>query len=99
PTRFAWTRMPWRSGLAVVLLAGLVVAAVLVVPAGGGGAPPPSPTRLEAAAAWNGLVGGARQPVDSGQRVLVVLTAFSLADRVQRAGGLASDGEERRWTA
>jgi len=91
--------MPWRSGLAVVLLAGLVVAAALVVPAGGGGAPPSSPTRLEAAAAWNGLVGGARQPVDSGQRVLVVLTAFSLADRVQRAGGLASDADERRWTS
>jgi subtilisin family serine protease len=90
--------MPWRSG-PPVLLAGLVAAAVLVVPAGGGGTPPPSPTRLEAAAAWNGLVGGARQPVDSGQRVLVVLTAFSLADRVQRAGGLASDVDERRWTS
>ena len=28
-----------------------------------------------------------------------MLAAFSLADRVQRAGGLASDAEERRWSA
>src|SRR5581483_3034429 len=34
-----------------------------------------------------------------GQRVLVVLSAFSLADRVARAGGRASDADERRWTA
>src|SRR5262245_46899115 len=91
--------MPWRSGLAVVLLAGVVATVVLVVPAGGGLPCLPSPTRPEAAAAWNGLVGGARRPVDAGQRVLVVLTAFSLADRVQRAGGLASDSDERRWTS
>jgi subtilisin family serine protease len=91
--------MPWRNGAAVVLLAGIVAAAVLVVPAGGGGVPPPSPTRLQAAVAWNGLVGGERRPVDAGQRVLVVLTAFSLADRVQRAGGLASDADERRWSS
>jgi subtilisin family serine protease len=91
--------MPWRSGLCVAVLAGLVATAVLMVPAGGGGTPPPTPTRLQAAAAWNGLVGGARAPVDAGQRVLVVLRAFSLADRVQRAGGLASDADERRWTS
>ena len=66
---------------------------------GGGGSHPPAPSRLEAAAAWSGLVGSARVPVGTGQRVLVVLTAFSLADRVQRAGGLAGDSDERRWTS
>ncbi len=86
-----------RLGIAV--LAAIVAAAVLAVPDGGGGAPPATPTRLASAAAWNGLVGGARAEVGTGQRVLVVLTAFSLADRVQRAGGLATDAEERRWTA
>ena len=91
--------MRWRSSLGLVVLAAIVAAAVLVVPEGGGGAPPAAPTRLASAAAWNGLVGGARAEVGTGQRVLVVLTAFSLADRVQRAGGLATDGEERRWTA
>ena len=92
--------MRWRKGAGLLVLAGIVAAAVLIVPAGGGGAPPPSsPTRIEAAAAWNGLVGGARAPVGVGQRVLVVLTAFSLADRVDRAGGLAGDADERRWTS
>ena len=91
--------MRWRSALGLAVLAAIVAAAVLVVPEGGGGAPPATPTRLASAAAWNGLVGGARAEVGTGQRVLVVLTAFSLADRVQRAGGLATDAEERRWTA
>ena len=91
--------MRWRSALGLAALAAIVAAAVLVVPEGGGGAPPATPTRLASAAAWNGLVGGARAEVGTGQRVLVVLTAFSLADRVQRAGGLATDAEERRWTA
>ncbi|HEY7604806.1 MAG TPA: S8 family serine peptidase [Gaiellaceae bacterium] len=91
--------MRWRSALGFTVLAGVVAAAVLVVPAGGGGAPPAAPSRLEAAAAWNGLVGGPRTEAGTGQRVLVVLTAFSLADRVERAGGRASDAEERRWTA
>ena len=91
--------MRWRSALGIAVLAAIVAAAILVVPEGGGGAPPATPTRLASAAAWNGLVGGARAEVGTGQRVLVVLTAFSLADRVQRAGGLATDAEERRWTA
>jgi subtilisin family serine protease len=91
--------MRWRSGIVVAALAGVVVAAVLVVPAGGGRAPAPTPSRLAAAASWNGLVGGPRAHVETGQRVLVVLTAFSLADRVQRAGGLASEADERRWTS
>src|SRR5262245_6461905 len=91
--------MRWRSGLGIAVLAAIVAAAVLVVPEGGGGTPPAAPTRVAAAAAWNGLVGGERSDVGTGERVLVVLTAFSLADRVQRAGRLATDAEERRWTA
>jgi subtilisin family serine protease len=92
--------MRWRSGLGIVVLAAIVAAAVLVVPEGGGGAPPAAaPTRMASAAAWNGLVGGERAEVGTGERVLVVLSAFSLADRVARAGGLATDAEERRWTA
>ncbi len=91
--------MRWRSALGIAVLAAIVATAVLVVPEGGGGAPGATPTRLASAAAWNGLVGGARAEVGTGQRVLVVLSAFSLADRVQRAGGLATDAEERRWTA
>ncbi len=91
--------MRWRSAAGPAALAGVAAAAVLVVPAGGGGAAPVVPSRLQAAAAWRGLVGGPRAAVGTGQRVLVVLSAFSLADHVQRAGGLASDTEERSWTS
>lgn len=52
------------------------------------------------AVSWEGLVGvGPRQQVSVGQRMLVVLKAASLADRVAVAGGLASDRQERVWTA
>jgi hypothetical protein len=88
--------MRWREAAGIVAVAGIAIAAVLVVPAGGGGAArPPSAD----ASGWSGLVGSPRAPVATGQRVLVVLGAFSLADRVARAGGLASDADERRWTA
>jgi subtilisin family serine protease len=89
--------MRWREAAVLVALAGVLAAAVLLVPAGGGGAAPPR--QDIGAEAWSGLVGSPRAPVATGQRVLVVLSSFSLADRVARAGGLASDADERRWTA
>src|SRR5581483_974820 len=92
-----WMPMRWRDAASLVALAAIAVAAVLVAPAGGGGAA--SPRQPGDAAGWSGLVGAARAPVATGQRVLVVLSAFSLADRVTRAGGRASDADERRWTA
>jgi subtilisin family serine protease len=52
------------------------------------------------AVSWEGLVGaGPREQVSVGQRMLVVLKAPSLADRVMAGGGLASDKQERVWTA
>src|SRR5204863_7665300 len=98
PTRSDSMPMRWRSAAALAAVAAVVAAAVVVVPAGGGGRPPAT-SPAAAAGAWSGLVGGARAPVGTGQRVLVVLTAFSLADRVARAGGLAGDADERRWTS
>src|SRR2546423_15516915 len=92
--------MRWRDLFATgLVLAGVIVAAVFAVSPGGGGAAQPAPSSRSAAAGWSGLVGGSRAPVATGQSVLVVLQAFSLADRVARAGGLASDRDERRWTA
>jgi subtilisin family serine protease len=91
--------MRLRSLAVLAGLAALVVGAVLMLPSGGGGAASIAPSRTEEAARWSGLVGGPRARVAVGERVLVVLSAFSLADRVQRAGGLAGDGDERRWTA
>jgi subtilisin family serine protease len=49
-------------------------------------------------AGWVGLAGGTRPRVSVGQRVLVVLRAASLADRVSAAGGSAGDSQERKWS-
>jgi minor extracellular serine protease Vpr len=53
---------------------------------------------ISEASSWRGLVGGAHPPVDAGQRVLVVLRAPSLAQRVAQNGGVASQQKERVWT-
>src|SRR3954454_2892610 len=88
--------MRLREAVATLAIAAVAVAALLLAPAGGGKVGPP---RAVDASAWSGLVGGPRAPVATGQRVLVVLSSLSLADRVARAGGLASDADERSWTA
>jgi subtilisin family serine protease len=49
------------------------------------------------ASSWRGLV-GSRPRVAIGQRVMVVLRSPSLADRVARAGGRATDRQERSWS-
>src|SRR5437764_12873019 len=72
--------------------------AALRVCSGAGGTRVARPTLSSTAAAWRGLAGSARPKVDVGQRVIVVLKAPSLAQRVARAGGRASDSEERQWT-
>jgi subtilisin family serine protease len=48
---------------------------------------------------WSGLVGGPRPEVSVGQRVIVVLRTPSLADRVARAGGRATEADHVRWHA
>jgi hypothetical protein len=92
--------MPLRSSAAVVtVFAGLTVTAVLLTSSWGGDAALPRSSERTSAESWSGLVGGPRAPVATGSRVVVVLSAFSLADRLARAGGLATDRDERRWTA
>jgi hypothetical protein len=81
---------------AAVLLLGAVVAAAVV--ASGGRASKPKAESVPAEN-WQGLVGSARTPVAVGPRMIVVMNAPSLAQRVQQAGGIASDDQERRWTA
>ena len=51
------------------------------------------------AAAWRGFVDGDRTAVSVGQRAIVVLRYASLAERVRRAGGRASEAEMRTWAA
>src|SRR5438552_2528070 len=88
------TRQP-REPLNALVLAALavVVCAVLIAAGGGGGhaAPTGEPS-------WQGLAGAQRPRVAVGQRVIVLLKAPSLADRVGRVGGLATSEEERSWT-
>lgn len=76
-----------------------VAAAATALAGAGGGQPRAQETGPLAPSSWRGLVGGPRPAVATGQRVLVVLEAPSLAERVARAGGLATDVQERRWTA
>jgi hypothetical protein len=85
-----------RFALAAVLLLGAVVAAAVVASGGRASKPRVSSPSAES---WRGLVGSRRLPVALGQRMIVVMRAPSLADRVQRAGGVASDAQERRWTS
>lgn len=90
----------WRSLSAAAVVLGVVAAALTLV-IGLADDEQPRTQRLArpGAAAWRGLVGTPRPPVALGQRVIVLLKAPSLADRVRQAGGLATHAAERRWTA
>jgi minor extracellular serine protease Vpr len=77
---------------------GIIALAALVFVIGAGGTRSSEPALSSTAGAWRGLAGSARPRVDVGQRVIVVLKAPSLAQRVARAGGRATDSQERQWT-
>ena len=85
--------MRTRSLPALALLA-LVAVAALVAASGGARTKAP-----QSAASWVGLAGGPRPRVALGQRMIVVLRSPSLSDRVARAGGFATEKQERSWTA
>src|SRR5437763_16664824 len=77
---------------------GIVALGALAFVIGAGGTRVALPTLSSTAAAWRGLAGSARPKVDVGQRVIVVLEAPSLAQRVARAGGGADHPGERPLT-
>src|SRR3954464_6101170 len=79
-----------RGGIGLALLA--VVALLLV--AGASGADQPEGT----AAGWESLLGD-RPSAQLGGRWVVVLTKPSLSSRVAAAGGVATEEQERAWTA
>jgi hypothetical protein len=88
-------RAPRRSGaLAVLLLAAAVGAALFVAVSPGGGAAPPRPP----AAGWRGFVGGPHPDVPLGDRMIVVLTTPSVADRLAKTR-YATEAQERSWTS
>ena len=74
-------------------LAAIAVAAVLIVAHGRGHHQPHAalPTT------WEGLVGDVHPEVSTGQRVIVVLNAPSVAQHLARVG-FATENEERTWT-
>jgi len=81
-----------RTTLRSVAFAACLVALVLTV----GGAT--GATRTEVGAAgWQGLLGTRAEP-ELGGRWIVVLRVPSLADRVRRAGGRATELQMRSWT-
>src|SRR3954449_2639276 len=88
-----------RTRLASAVPLALLALGVTAIALGAGDTRATQPTLTSTAASWRGLAGSARPQVDLGQRVIVVLRAPSLAQRVARAGGLATDGHEIQWTA
>src|SRR4051794_883961 len=88
-----------RTRLASAVPLALLALGVTAIAVGAGGTRARQPTLTSTAASWRGLAGSARPQVDLGQRVIVVLRAPSLAQRVARAGGLATDAHEIQWTA
>jgi subtilisin family serine protease len=81
-----------RSSLEAVLAA-LALAGLLAAGGAHGAAEEPA-----AAEGWQGLLGSRPLP-ELGGRWIVVLRAPSLAERVRRAGGRASELQMRLWTA
>ena len=90
------TRLPREPVQALVLAALAAVVTLILIAAGGGGTNSPLP---QGAPSWKGLAGAQRPRVAVGQRVIVLLNAASLADRLGNVGGLATDEQERRWSA
>jgi hypothetical protein len=87
------TRPPREPFSALVLAALAVVVTAVLIAAGGGS----KSVAVEGDPSWQGLAGAQRPRVAVGQRVIVLLKAPALADRVGRVGGLATSEEERRW--
>jgi len=86
-------RPPERIRSRVVVAAVLAVAALLLV-AGASGADQPA----SGAAGWESLLGD-RPSAQLGGRWIVVLAKPSLATKVAAAGGVATEEQERAWTA
>jgi Subtilase family len=89
-----WTPSP--NKLAQLGLLGLLAVAAAVVSVAAATSGESGEARAEQTS-WSGLVGGPRPDVAVGQRTIVVLRTPSLADRVARAGGLASEAQHIRW--
>ncbi len=88
-----------RSDARRIAPLGLIALSATLLLVGAGTSNSREPSLYATAAAWRGLVGGPRPAVAVGQRMLVVLKAPSLANRVAQAGGRATEQQEHGWTA
>jgi subtilisin family serine protease len=79
-----------------LFLAALAIAAFVLGVAGARGQAPSATTIDEAG--WQGVL-GARAPVSSAQRHIVLLRSPSVGERVREAGGRVSDRRMRAWNA
>jgi subtilisin family serine protease len=86
-------REPLQALPLAVLAVGVAAALIAVGGHGGKAAATASVSR------WQGLAGEQRPRVSVGQRMIVLLKAPALADRLALVGGLATTEQERRWTA
>jgi subtilisin family serine protease len=90
--------MPRASEARGVAPAAIIVAAATLLVVGFGVSSAHERSLRSEASSWQGLVGGPRPAVTVGQRMLVVLKAPSLAQRVAQNGGLATQRQEHEWT-
>ncbi len=86
-------RAPPRNLAALAVLAALFAFGALAVSAGGR-----EGTSGTGTGSWRGLVGGARAQVPLGQRMIVVLSTPSVAQRLRQAH-YATEAQERAWWA
>jgi len=85
-----------RPAVGALLVVGAIVAGAVLASGGSASKPRTGSVPTES---WQGLVGSPRGDVALGQRMIVVMRAPSLALQVQRAGGTATEEQERHWTA
>jgi Subtilase family/PA domain/Peptidase inhibitor I9 len=90
------TRRPRDPIYALPLAFLAAVTTLVLIAAGGRGAEQPL---RPAGASWKGLAGEQRPRIAVGQRMIVVLKAPSLADRVGEVGGLVTSEQERSWNS
>jgi subtilisin family serine protease len=88
-------RRPREPFYALPLAFLAAVTTLVLIAAGGHGAS--RPARL-GETSWKGLAGDQRPRVAIGQRMIVLLKAPALADRIDAIGGLATSEQEREWT-
>jgi len=88
-------RAPRRSGAVTLVVFAALVATIVATVGARGRAAAPDPAGV---ADWRSLVGGPRAAVSTSQRMIVVLSTPSLAQRLSKAR-FATEAQERGWTS